>query len=514
MQKLPLSIQNFENLRTQKCVYVDKTEFVHAIADTYGAYFLARPRRFGKSLFLSTLKSLFEGKKELFEGLWIENKWDWTRRNPIIYLSFLQMGYQGVGLEQAIFEELKNVGKQYNIALEATNLKSFFKNLIHALYEKHGKIVLLIDEYDKPIIDYLENEDLEEARKNQRIMKTFYSVLKDSEAYFYLTFITGVSKFTKVSLFSDLNHLIDLTVDKTVSQAFGYTQAEIEHFFEERLTNFLENNKKNYTKESLMLKIKEWYNGYSWDGESRLYNPFGFLNFLHHQDFRNFWFSSGTPTFLINRMLREDYFKLENIETTFSFLDQYSLENVEITSLLFQTGYLTIRELQEDGALVLDYPNREVRESMYQFLMKDLGHRREAGLITVKHLHQAFQKNDLEQVEEILQNVFADLPYDVYTRQTEGLYHGLIHILFKCLGIRIESEVHTARGRADAIVTTATHIYIFEFKQHKTATEAMTQLKNRNYAAKYRATQKIIVGIGVNFDKALREFEPWLIENL
>ncbi|MEY4905362.1 MAG: hypothetical protein RLZZ292_3177, partial [Bacteroidota bacterium] len=377
----------------------------------------------------------------------------------------------------------------------------------------HGKIVILIDEYDKPLIDYLEQHNLDIARANQKVMKNFYSTLKDSSSMIELLFITGVSKFSKVSLFSDLNYLRDLTVHPLTATTFGYTEEELQHSFKEYLDDFLKENT-DFTYATLLENIKEWYNGYSWDGKTSVYNPYGFLLFLTNKRFDNYWFSSGTPTFLIHKALEQNFYTVENRTTTLAFLEQYSLDNVELTSLFFQTGYLTIKELDIWGNVVLDYPNREVRDSMYQFLMTYMGQRNVDSKVTVRHLNKAFMDNDLAEAKEIIQNVFYDLPYDVFQRQGEGLYHGLIHVLFKYVGLDVESEVHTARGRADAIVKTPTHIYIFEFKLNRSPNAAMVQLKQRNYASKFRSTGKEIIGIGLNFSQKTKNFGKWLIEKL
>ncbi len=304
----------------------------------------------------------------------------------------------------------------------------------------------------------------------------------------------------------------------------GYTQQELEHYFSSYL-DAVHTVFPHYTRQELLNKIRLWYNGYSWDGKTRLYNPFGILLFLDSKDFQGFWFQTGTPTFLVKMMLQQVFFQIENIETHINFLNQYSLDNIELTSLLFQTGYLTIKEKSEDGDLVLTYPNQEVREAMYTLLMDDMGHTVGGGNVTVRHLKKAFMTDDLENAKTILTSLFSGLAFDVYTHQTqqqvEGFYHGLIHILFKCLGIYMQSEVHSSKGRADSIVETPSHIYFLEFKLNSDAATAFSigvpsdnQIVSKKYATPYTADSRIKTGIGINFNSQTKELDGWYDEIL
>ena len=295
MKDLPISIQTFKKMREGDYVYVDKTKFVHDIVKNEGNYFLSRPRRFGKSLLINTFKELFLGNEELFRGLWIHDKWDWSKTNPVIHLSFDKMSYDGLGLDGAITHQLKVLAEENNIQFSTNDYKTQFEELLKKLFEKKGKVVLLIDEYDKPIIDYLEKENLPQAKKNQKIMKNFYAVLKSSEAYLRFFFITGVSKFSKVSIFSDLNHVDDLTLDKKYATMFGYTQEELEFYFEDHIQSVMKSLE--LTREDLLERMRIWYDGYSWDGKNKLYNPYGIIHFFNKETFHNFWFTSGMPTF-------------------------------------------------------------------------------------------------------------------------------------------------------------------------------------------------------------------------
>ena len=513
MKNLPLGIQSLQQLRDKNCIYVDKTQLVHQLVTTGSYYFLSRPRRFGKSLLVSTLKCLYLGKKDLFEGLWIEDKWDWSKTNPVIHISFDAVDYQGLGLSGSISEVLKKCAKEYGITLLKTTFKSQFEELIESLSAQYGKVVLLIDEYDKPIIDYLEEAKIEQAKAHRVVLRDFYSVLKNAGEHLQLVFITGISKFSKVSLFSHLNNLTDITIHPDYAALTGYTQAELELYFDDYLAKCTKSLK--ITREELLSNMKYWYDGYTWDGETEVYNPFGTLNFLSARQFKNYWFSTGSPEFLIEQMRKYNRFDVENSVVDSAMLDKYDIENLALIPLLFQTGYLTIKKLNPmTGEMVLDYPNKEVRESMYAFLIDDIAKnpRRIHTGMTIQDINRAFLAHDLEKVKEILNGLLADLPSETYKNQSEGLYHGLVHLVFNYLGMFITSEVHSFKGQADAVVQTLTDIFIFEFKFNKTAGQAMNQIKKQGYAAKYRASGKTITAIGVNFNSEERQIDEWIEE--
>jgi Predicted AAA-ATPase/PD-(D/E)XK nuclease superfamily len=517
-KKLPIGKQSFKELITDNCIYVDKTEHIYRLVTEGWYYFMSRPRRFGKSLLLSTLQELFEGNHSLFEGLWIHDKWDWSQTSPVVHLSFAKMDYQNQGLAKVIDDALMAIADNNGIVLTEGSYKTHFEQLLQKLYEKSGKIILLIDEYDKPIIDHLEKSKLPKAHEHQEIMKTFYSILKDSETYLRFVLITGVSKFSRVSIFSDLNHLTDLTVRQDYALMFGYTQKELEFYFKDYLIEAAKKFK--ISKKELLKDMREWYNGFSWDGKNTVYNPFGVLNFLAAKDFYNFWFSSGTPTFLAELMEKQVRFDFEKTKSSTSQIDKYSLDNLDLTALLFQTGYLTIKERNyRTGDLVLDYPNREIRESIYGFMLNHvkLQESKSSAQLVVKELAAAFQNDDLKFVRELLEGMFGDLPENLYETsdsRSERFYHSFIHLTFKFLGIFIDSEVATRKGYADSVVQTPTHVYIFEFKHQETADAAFTQLMDKDYARKYWALGKKIVGIGVNFDKKKRIIEGWKVVTL
>ncbi len=513
MKNLPIGIQSLVKLRDMNCIYVDKTQLVHRLVTTGSYYFFARPRRFGKSLLVSTLKELFKGNRAVFEGLWIENQWDWSQTSPVIHISFDGIGIHEIGLVAALKRALLKQAQVFDIDLVEPDLAGQFQELLEKLHAKAGRVVLLIDEYDKPIIDYLETSAIETAKINRGVLREFYSILKSADEQLRLVFITGISKFAKVSLFSHLNNLNDITLNERFAALAGYTQDEIELNFGEYLDSV--QAKFSISRDELLDKMKFWYNGFSWDGSTRVYNPFGTLSFFDNREFRNYWFSTGSPNFLIEQMKTHGQFAIENTPANSVIFDKFDIEDIELVSLLFQTGYLTIKELDVlPGYYILDYPNQEVRESMYQFLLADLAHnsyRTNTGR-TMLDMNAAFLNRDLVRVRHILASILADLPSETYQKQTAGLYHGLIHVIFSYLGMFIQSEVHSSQGRADAVVETAGDVFVFEFKMNKTAADALAQLRTNGYADKYRTGGKTIMAIGVNFNATTRTVDDWLTE--
>ncbi len=515
IRNLPIGIQNLSEIAETNSIYVDKTQLIHQLTTTGKYYFLSRPRRFGKSLTVSVLRELFEGNKALFNGLWIENNWHWEKTNPVIHISFSEWDYHGLGLSAAISEALHSVATEKGVVLTKTTVKSQFRELIKAVHQKAGAVVILIDEYDKPIIQYLEDNHLKQAIANRKVLKNFYSTLKDLGTILRFVFITGISKFTKVSIFSDLNHLSDISLDPNYAALTGYTQVELEANFGDYLTDI--QTQMNVSREALLAQIKLWYNGYSWDGNTTVYNPFGTLNFLQKKIFGNYWFSTGTPTFLLEQMKRHGQFELNPLEVDSSFFEKYDLEDVDITLLLFQTGYLTIKTVDTwTGFRRLDFPNKEVHDSLYSFFMSELTRRsqRPNSGLTMRDLQHALETRNLPRVKVIINAYLSEMPESVFRHSSEGLYHGLVHIIFTYLGTFIQSEVHSAHRQADAVVQTATDVYIFEFKMNESADAALAQIHEKGYADKYRASDKTMTAIGINFNENSRKIDDWKTELL
>jgi predicted DNA-binding ribbon-helix-helix protein len=517
-RKYPIGIQTFQKIREEGFLYIDKTKQVYDLANNGGYFFLSRPRRFGKSLLVSTLDSLFSGKKELFEGLWIVDKWDFSVKYQVLYIPFNAFDLRGNDLEDVLQQIVLKQAKEKDITLESNHNKSPFKSgtmlseLIQKLYEKtQQKVVVLIDEYDKPIIDFL--EDIETAEQNRDILKSFYGVLKPADPYLKLVFLTGISKFSKISIFSDLNNLQDISLHKKYGAIAGLTQIEIEGSFSEEIVEIAAES--GISVEKLLDKIKQWYNGYTWDLKEKVYNPFSILRFIEGGgDFKNFWFETGTPTFLVKQLLKHYQFDFTNLEATESQLNTFDLGELNPATLLFQTGYLTIKSFsKEDNLYLLDYPNKEVEWSLQQYLLEAFKHdSQEKALSLVVKLRNALQNKNIEQVIEILNSTFLSLPYDLWQKENEQFYHAILHLTFTLLGTYVQSEVHTSRGRCDAIVHTDKYIYALEFKLDKSANLALKQITDRGYLDGFKHSDRELIAIGINFSTKTKSVESWEIK--
>lgn len=513
LPKLPIGQQDFRGIREGKYLYVDKTEDIHRLVTGGKYYFLSRPRRFGKSLTLSVIRELFEGSRELFKELWVEEHWDWAVRRPVIHFSFSSMGYKEVGLEAAIERALDKKAAEMGMELSGQGISYRFQDLLRKAAQENP-VVLLIDEYDKPLIDYLDKDNLPTALAHQKILKSFYSIIKDNDAHIHFLLITGVSKFSKVGVFSDLNNLRDITLSPAFSTLAGITQEELECYFGEEMG--LIADEKGISPESLRADIQRWYNGYSFDAKNFLYNPFSLLNFFGDRQFNNYWFASGTPTFLVNLLRERFFYNFEQVEVGASAFESYNLEKLETVPLLFQTGYLTIKAYDPQLLLyTLDYPNREVKDSMLQHLIGAFRHG-EASTSTpaVVRLYKAFLNDDLPAAIELIDSLFQTIPYQLFIEAKENFYHALVHLLFTYLGQYMQSEVSVSRGRLDAVVQTDTHIYLFEFKLNQSAGAALEQVRSRGYADAYRQSGREVVAVGVNFSSERKAVEAWKAERL
>ena len=509
--KFPIGIQDFRELREGGYVYVDKTAQIHRILTGGKYFFLSRPRRFGKSLLLSTIKELYAGSRELFEGLWIEDHWDWGHTNPVIHIKFASFKYKDNPLKEAIQEGLAPEAARLGIELAEGDFVNPLEDLIIKAHQKYGrKVALLIDEYDKPIIDYL--DDVEKAEENRDTLKWLYSIIKDSDPHLELVFITGVSAFSKVSIFSDLNNLYNISLTNLAEDLLGITQEELESTFEAPMRQAAEKNKLSF--EELREKVRRWYNGYSWTGENKLYNPFSLLSFLSGKRFQNFWFETGTPTFLVKEMKRQAYYDIGETMATANDLNNFDLQRLNPITVLFQTGYLTITHYEpEDLLYTLDYPNVEVKHSLQEILLNEyLDYPRQGALPRVVELRNALRQKDMGRVITIINAAFAEIPGELWKGKTEHFYHAVTHLLFSLLGTYIRSEVRSAKGRCDALVQTEDHIYAFEFKLDKSAEEALQQIREKGYLAPYADSPKEKIAVGVNFSSAERQVVEWKVE--
>jgi hypothetical protein len=503
-RKYPVGLQDFDKIRSQNYVYVDKTKYVWQLAEDGGYYFLSRPRRFGKSLFVTTMDYLFKGRKELFEGLYIADKWDWSKTNPVIKIAFSSIGHKELGLYEAIKQSLEAMAQQYDVVLKASHNAGKFKELIEKLSIKLGKVVVLIDEYDKPIIDYL-GEDTAMAIENRNVLKSFYSILKDADPFLKLVFITGVSKFSKVSIFSDLNNLKDISIDTNFESICGINQEELSQQFAEELSIHDP------------IHIKKWYNGYSWGGKDKVYNPFSLLNFFSGDgQFRNYWFASGTPTFLANLSKKYQQYDFEQLKIDATQLDAYDIEQLQLIPLMFQTGYLTIKAYDaEDGLYTLGYPNDEVRKSYLGFLANAYtASPVDSVTVLATEIRNALRIVDLKKVESIFNTIFKSIPYQIWQNENEHYYHALIHLTFRLLGIYVECEVQSADGRLDALVRLEKQVYCFEFKLDGTAKAALEQIKEKGYLQPYFHQGKTCIGVGINFSSETKKVESLIWEEI
>jgi hypothetical protein len=500
MQKYPIGIQDFGEIINGGYVYVDKTKYIDDLVSNGKPYFLSRPRRFGKSLLISTLDELFKGNKDLFKDTYIYDKWNWSQTNPVIRISFSSIGANTNGLLNALSSELDKIGTSFKIELKETQIDTKFKELVGAISGTLGKVVILIDEYDKPIIDYL-GEDNEKANENREILKRFYSVLKDADANIRLLFITGISKFTKVSIFSDLNHLKDLTIHANYGGLCGITEDELEAYFP------------NEIKELGADKIKEWYNGYTWDRRTRIYNPFSLLNFFDTKEFQNYWYQSGHPTFLWKLLKKVNVYDLENIEVDLMALDNYDIENLDYIPLLYQTGYITFGEELAHGFYQMKFPNREVEQSFNRFLWKNFRENisLDPSSVLLK-LKTAFRDRDFDLMREQLNILFASLPYHFMAKEKEVIFHAIIHLTFSLMGEFVLSEVHTHKGRCDALAIMDDAIFCFEFKLGQNAKIALDQIHDKGYLDAYKNQNKTLYAVGVNYNNETRMIDNFLWE--
>ncbi len=505
MQKYPIGIQDFQKLRENGFMYIDKTKYLFDLVKNGGQYFLSRPRRFGKSLLISTLKQFFLGNSELFEGLWIADKIRF-KKYPIIHLDFSSMDYHNLGLEKVLQERLWEQVQKYQMSLEKETSKEMFRKMILELSESQ-KVVILIDEYDKPIIDYLENPKMQIAKENRDILKNFYGVIKGLDAQIQFFLLTGISKFSKVSIFSELNHLNDLTLNPHFSSMLGYTQGELEKYFTDEITQFAQ--KEELTREIVLEKIKFWYNGYNWLGKEKVYNPFSILNFFNTSDFKNFWFETGTPTFLVNLIKEKELYNFENEEVSTSLINSYEIENLTPHTLLFQAGYLTIKEVLTHSIYLLNYPNMEVKEAFYDYLLRSYSQFDNVGGL-VYQMAKAFESNDLEKVLVNFKALLANIPYEIFAQKQELYYQAIFYLALRLIGSFVEAEVSTNVGRIDAVISTNEAFFILDFKINDTAQKALEQIKAKKYDEKYMNLGKKICLIGASCqEKTVKE---WLVE--
>ncbi len=505
MKKLPVGIQTFSKVIEGDYLYIDKTEIARSLIDSFQYVFLSRPRRFGKSLFLDTLKNIFEGNRELFRGLLIEEQWNWEVKYPLIKISFSGGIHSRETLRKNLFYILNGNQKRLDIHCdEKEDPNQCFAELIEKAYEKyHQKVVILIDEYDKPILDNIEN--IPEALVVRNGMRDFYTKIKENDEYLRFVFLTGVSKFSKVSLFSGLNNLEDISLNPDYGNVCGYTQFDLESSFAP------------YLEGVDMEQVKRWYNGYNFLGD-RVYNPFDILLFIKNNfEFDNYWFETGTPRFLVELIKKNSYFIPDflNITVDKSLVNSFDIENLNIETILFQTGYLTIKRVIHDEMEVmyeLGFPNREVQLSFHKYILQSMTSG--SGQVTIRRELLAFLKSgDAESLEPVIKRLFASIAYNNYTNNDieryEGFYASVLYAFFASIGVDIVAEDTSNKGRIDLTIKAGERTFLFEFKV--TDGEPLEQIKRMKYYEKYGGERYLI---GIVFDPRARNVSRFEWEKL
>ena len=503
-KKLPIGVQTLAKLREADCYYVDKSGLAIDLIESGTHFFLSRPRRFGKSLLVDTFKELFEANAALFAGLAAETRWDWSRRHPVIRIDFANGVLQDrAALDERLHEILDDHEALLGVRSQRRSVNGRFAELIRLAQARHGAaVVVLVDEYDKPILDNLDDPAI--ARQMREGLRNVYSVLKGSDAHLKFVFLTGVSKFSKVSLFSGLNNLTDLTLDPVYSALCGYTDHDLDTVFAPELPGLDRE------------QIRRWYNGYNWLGES-VYNPFDVLLLLRNRTFQPYWFETGTPTFLIRLLADQAFFTpdLARLHTDAELLSCFDVDQIAPEALLFQAGYLTLRDARElmpgQWAYTLGYPNHEVEASLNAALLVGYGVPRRAA-VTARHgLVEVLRSADLPALEALLKALFASIPHDWYRNNPlagfEGHYASVFYSHFAALGLDIRLEDTTSHGRIDMAVRFERQVFLFEFKVVEAEAptgEALAQIEARGYADKYRGQGGPVHLVGIEFGRKAR----------
>ena len=512
MKVLPIGIQNFKKLREANCLYVDKTGILQNVIENGFQYFLSRPRRFGKSLTLSTLEAMFKGEVELFKGLKAE---EWVKKqasNPTAVLRFdmsRTVTNDANNLDNSIKELISRLSRKHKVNSYSESTEGMLADLLEGIFEKNGLFVLLIDEYDKPILDNITN--LQKADEMREVLRSFYTTIKSYDEHFRFVFITGISKFSKTGVFSAMNNLVDISMLKRYGDIAGYTQNELEENFNEWIMS--SSKIMAISKDELLEKVKAYYDGFSFDGNIRLYNPFSILNFFFDEKFGNYWYISGSPSFIAKYMKKH---KIQNpdeyrhIEVPSDFADSHEIETSKPESFLYQSGYLTIEKFEND-VITLDYPNEEVRKSLTRMYLDEFYHIN--GFITLgTQIWQFLTTGDIEQVITVYNIAIADIPYEDFSKRDEFWYRSLFVMLLRGAGFIPLAEVHTYKGRADVVVQFERQIVVLEFKFAETSSdidkkkmEGLEQIKEKGYAESYDSEGRKVISAAVVADDENRK---------
>ena len=511
----PIGIQNFEKLRKEGYLYVDKTELIHKLVTTNSYYFLSRPRRFGKSLLISTLEAYFQGKKELFAGLAMEQlEKKWTA-HPVLHLDLNIETYDTVeSLERILDDHLNRWENEYDVKVTTDSLSLRFANVVRRAYEKTGiRVVVLIDEYDKPLLQSVGNKQLQMELRNS--LKPFYGVLKTMDACIRFALLTGVTKFGKVSVFSDLNNLMDISMDSRYTEICGISEGELHANFKDEIKRLADMQQLTYNEVAERLRAN--YDGYCFAfGTDGMYNPFSILNTFARMKFDSYWFETGTPTYLVELLKNSDY-NLDEVngavvgERALSGVDAADTDPIPV---IYQSGYLTIKDYDKEFSLyTLGYPNREVEEGFVNFLVPFYCPISESksGFQIKKFVHEV-RSGDIGGFFTRLQSFFSDTTYEL-VRQQELHYSNVLYIVFKLLGFYTQVEYHTNRGRIDLVLQTPNYIYVMEFKLNGTAEEALSQINDKGYALPFEKDIRTLYKIGISFSPDTRNIDKWVVES-
>ena len=512
-RKYPIGIQSFENIRKEGYLYVDKTALIYQLVQTGKYYFLSRPRRFGKSLLLSTLQAYYEGKKELFEGLAMASlEKDW-KTYPVLLLDLNAQRYDSVdSLTSILNDTLCEWERLYGTQESETTLSLRFKGVIQRAAEKTGRnVVVLIDEYDKPMLQAIHNKELQSSYRN--ILKAFYGVLKSKDAYLQFALLTGVTKFSKVSVFSDLNNLMDISMDNRYAAICGITEQELVTDLGEYIRDLSETLQMSY--EDLLRELQERYDGYHFVEDSEgLYNPFSLLNTFARKKLGNYWFETGTPTYLVE-LLKENHYPLEHLTYEQATADTLTgIDTVDSSPIpvLYQSGYLTIKDYDSEfETYTLGFPNKEVEEGFTRFLLPYYAHIRSgSSAFHIVNFVKEVRSGNIDGFMKRLQSFFSDTPYEL-VRDLELHYQNVLFIIFRLVGFYTQAEYHTSEGRVDLVIRTDQFIYVMEFKLDGTAEEALQQIEEKQYALPFASDSRRLFKVGVNFSNATRNIEKWLV---
>lgn len=518
MSKLyPIGIQNFESLRNDGYFYVDKTALLYRLAKTGRYFFLSRPRRFGKSLMISTLQAYFEGKKELFEGLAIEQlEKEWVKR-PVLHIDLNIEKYNTPdSLDKILNDTLVQWEELYGTRPSETSFSLRFAGIIRRACEKSGeRVAILVDEYDKPMLQAIGDVELQKAFRTT--LKPFYGVLKSMDGYIKFALLTGVTKFGKVSVFSDLNNLNDISMDDLYVELCGITEKEIHTNFEDELHELADAQKMSY--EDVCRELKACYDGYHFvENSIGIYNPFSLLNTFLKMKFGSYWFETGTPSYLVELLKRHNYdlYRMAHEETNADILNSIDSESTNPIPVIYQSGYLTIKGYDPRfGMYRLGFPNREVEEGFLKYLMPFYANADKVDSpFQIQKFVNEVETGQIDAFFRRLSSLMADTPYEL-VRDLELHYQNILFIVFKLVGFYVKAEYHTSEGRVDLVLQTDKYTYVMEFKFDSTAEEALRQINEKHYARPFEAdTTRTLYKIGVNFSSKTRNIEKWLVETV